>query len=71
MATTARFILAIDQGASGSTALLIDETLAVRGKASREFRQVFRRPGLVEQEASAIWESVERIGLPSEVDPVW
>ena len=56
---TRKLILAIDQGTTGSTALVVDETLTVRGKASREFRQVFPRPGLVEHEASAIWESVE------------
>jgi glycerol kinase len=59
MTNSGRFILAIDQGTTGSTALLIDETLAVRGKATREFRQVFPQPGHVEHEASAIWESVE------------
>jgi glycerol kinase len=59
MANHERFILAIDQGTTGSTALLIDDTLAVRGKATREFRQVFPHPGHVEHEASAIWESVE------------
>jgi glycerol kinase len=59
MTNKGRFILAIDQGTTGSTALLVDDTLAVRGKASREFRQVFPRPGQVEHEASAIWESVE------------
>jgi glycerol kinase len=55
----AKLILAIDQGTTGSTALLVDETLTVRGKATREFRQVFPKPGQVEHEATAIWESVE------------
>ena len=52
-------ILAIDQGTTGSTALIVDKDLKICGKASREFRQVFPKPGLVEHEASAIWESVE------------
>ena len=52
-------ILAIDQGTTGTTALVIDTQLAIRGKASREFRQVFPKPGQVEHEATAIWESVE------------
>ena len=55
----AKLILAIDQGTTGSTALLVDETLTVRGRATREFRQVFPKPGQVEHEATAIWESVE------------
>jgi glycerol kinase len=52
-------ILAIDQGTTGTTALVVDEGLQIRGKATREFRQVFPRPGWVEHEAAAIWESVE------------
>ena len=52
-------ILAIDQGTTGTTALVVDKHLQIRGKASREFRQVFPKPGLVEHEATAIWESVE------------
>jgi glycerol kinase len=54
-----KMILAIDQGTTGTTALLVDETLAIRGRATREFRQTFPRPGWVEHEALAIWESVE------------
>ena len=52
-------ILAIDQGTTGTTALIVDETLAIRGRASREFRQTFPQPGWVEHEPTAIWESVE------------
>lgn len=52
-------ILAIDQGTTGTTVLAVDEKLQVVGKASREFRQTFPKPGWVEHEASAIWESVE------------
>ncbi len=55
----APLILAIDQGTTGSTALVIDATLRIVGKANREFRQVFPKPGWVEHEGSAIWESVE------------
>ena len=54
-----KLILAIDQGTTGTTALIVDDKLKVRAKANREFRQVFPRPGQVEHEASAIWESVE------------
>src|SRR4051794_12116676 len=52
-------ILAIDQGTTGTTALVVDESLTIRGKATKEFRQVFPRPSWVEHEASTIWESVE------------
>ena len=54
-----KLILAIDQGTTGTTALIVDDKLKVRAKANREFRQVFPKPGQVEHEASAIWESVE------------
>lgn len=52
-------ILAIDQGTTGTTALVVDEALAIRGRATKEFRQTFPQPGWVEHEAAAIWESVE------------
>lgn len=52
-------ILAIDQGTTGTTALVVDESLAIRGRATKEFRQTFPQPGWVEHEAAAIWESVE------------
>src|SRR5688500_15491240 len=52
-------ILAIDQGTTGTTALVVDENLAIRGRSPKEFRQVFPRPGWVEHEATAIWESIE------------
>jgi glycerol kinase len=54
-----RTILAIDQGTTGTTALVVDDALTIRGRATREFRQVFPKPGWVEHEAAAIWESVE------------
>ena len=51
-----KLILAIDQGTTGSTALVVDEQLAIRGRATKEFRQIFPKPGWVEHEGSAIWE---------------
>jgi glycerol kinase len=56
---SSKVVLAIDQGTTGSTVLAVDATLKVVGKATREFRQVFPKPGWVEHEGSAIWESVE------------
>jgi len=56
-------ILAIDQGTTGSTALVVE---VVGGSASRtlgrstaEFRQHFPRPGWVSHDAREIWTSVE------------
>ncbi|HZX96524.1 MAG TPA: glycerol kinase GlpK, partial [Myxococcales bacterium] len=51
----ARYVLAIDQGTTGSTALILDSRLAVKGKANLEFRQIFPRPGWVEHDFDDIW----------------
>jgi len=37
----ARYVLAIDQGTTGSTALVLDQRLSVKAKANVEFRQIF------------------------------
>src|SRR6266540_5085073 len=49
-------ILAIDQGTTGTTCLVFDETLELEGRAYREFEQFFPRPGWVEHDAAEIWE---------------
>ena len=54
----ASYVLAIDQGTTGSTALVIDKRLRVRGRATREFPQHFPRPGWVEHDGEEIWASV-------------
>jgi glycerol kinase len=55
---TARYVLAIDQGTTGSTALLIDRAGAVRGRGYAELPQHFPRPGWVEHDGGEIWQSV-------------
>ncbi len=55
----AKHLLAIDQGTTGSTALVIAEDGATLGRATVEFPQHFPKPGWVEHEASDIWKSVE------------
>jgi glycerol kinase len=54
------FILAIDQGTTGSTALLVDENLEVRAQANMEFPQYYPKPGWVEHDLEEIWNSVWR-----------
>jgi glycerol kinase len=49
-------ILAIDQGTSGTTCLVFDESGQISGRAYREFTQHFPRPGWVEHDAAEIWE---------------
>jgi glycerol kinase len=51
-------ILAIDQGTTGTTCLVVDRELNVTGRAYRELPQHFPRPGWVEHDAEEIWESV-------------
>jgi glycerol kinase len=48
-------ILALDQGTTGTTCLVIDAEGRVRGRAYREFTQHFPRPGWVEHDAEEIW----------------
>ena len=54
----ASYVLAIDQGTTSTTALVVDKRLSVRSKASVEFRQIFPKPGWVEHDLEDIWGSV-------------
>ncbi len=51
-------ILAIDQGTTGTTCLVVDEDLQVRRRGYAEVPQHFPRPGWVEHEPEEIWQSV-------------
>lgn len=53
-----RLLLAIDQGTTGTTALVMDTRGATVGRFTKEFAQHFPAPGLVEHEPDEIWESV-------------
>ena len=55
----ARYVLAIDQGTTGSTALIINEQMQVLGRANQEFTQHFPQPGWVEHNPNEILSSVE------------
>ncbi|MDQ3032704.1 MAG: glycerol kinase GlpK [Myxococcota bacterium] len=55
---TTRHLLAIDQGTTGTTALVLDTDAKVRGRATREFAQHYPKPGHVEHDAEEIWASV-------------
>ncbi len=54
------FVLAIDQGTTGTTAALMDERGKIRAKINTEFPQIYPRPGWVEHAPEEIWRSVER-----------
>jgi glycerol kinase len=51
-------ILAIDQGTTGTTVLVLDGRQTVVGRAYREIPQIYPRPGEVEHDPEAIWRSV-------------
>jgi len=55
-------ILALDQGTTGSTAIVFDGEGRPAGRAYSEFRQHFPRPGWVEHDANEIWEVTRRVG---------
>jgi glycerol kinase len=54
-------ILAIDQGTTGSTCMVIGRDGRVHGRAYSEFEQHFPRPGWVEHDAVEIWETTLRV----------
>ena len=53
-----RHVIAIDQGTTGSTVLVLDEQLQLRGRGYQEFRQIYPQPGWVEHDPEDIWRSV-------------
>ncbi len=53
-----RHVIAIDQGTTGSTVLVLDEQLQLKGRGYKEFRQIYPTPGWVEHDPEDIWSSV-------------
>lgn len=56
----ADFILAIDQGTTGTTVALMDTTGALRASVNNEFAQHYPKPGWVDHRVEDIWASVEK-----------
>ena len=56
-------ILAIDQGTTGTTCLVFDETGAVLGRATQEIPQHFPRPAWVEHDLRDLWEATRATAL--------
>lgn len=50
-------ILAIDQGTTGTTVLVINRTGDIAGRAYAEFNQIYPKPGWVSHNAEEIWRS--------------
>ncbi len=51
------YILAIDQGTTGTTVLLVDQNLHILAKTNQEFPQYYPKPGWVEHDLNEIWSS--------------
>lgn len=58
-------VLAIDQGTTGSTCLVLDHESNVVGRAYSEFKQIFPEPGWVEHDATEIWDVTLRVARES------
>ena len=54
-----RYILAIDQGTTGSTVLVLNHKLEILGRHTQEFPQIYPQPGWVEHDPNGILASVE------------
>ena len=50
-------VLALDQGTTGSTALLIGDDGVVRGRGYHEIQQHYPQPGWVEHDPDEIWDA--------------
>jgi glycerol kinase len=64
----AELALAIDQGTTGTTCLVVDSALAVHGRGYAELPQHFPRPGWVEHDPEQIWQSVEQAAAAAVAD---
>jgi glycerol kinase len=61
-------ILAIDQGTTGTTCLVVDEQLRTRGRGYAEVDQHYPQPGWIEHDAEQIWRSVEAAAAAAVAD---
>ncbi len=57
---TTGFILALDQGTTATTAMVVGPDLTVLGRASNEIPQYYPQPGYVEHDPEAIWSATVR-----------
>ncbi len=58
----AQAVLAIDQGTTGTTAMVLDGRGRILGRAYGEVRQFYPRPGWVEHDPEQLFRSVVRLG---------
>lgn len=53
-----RYYLGLDNGTTGTTALILNDQWEVAGRGYQELTQIYPQPGWVEQDALEIWQSV-------------
>ncbi len=53
-----KYVVAIDQGTTGTTVLVMDNELRIVGRSTQEFRQIYPQPGWVEHDPGEIWTSI-------------
>ena len=56
------YILAIDQGTTGTTALIVDHDGIIRGRGYAKIPQYYPKPGWVEHDPSEIWKQTLQAG---------
>ena len=54
------YLLAVDQGTTGSTVVVLSTDARVLARATHEFPQHFPKPGWVEHDVEEIWSSVTK-----------
>jgi glycerol kinase len=55
------YVLAVDQGTTGSTALVLDSEGGVVGRGYQEFAQHYPRPGWLEHDPADLWEVTRQV----------
>lgn len=56
-----KYILALDQGTTGTSAIIFNNSLKVVSKAYQEFPQIYPKPGWVEHDPAEILTSTQRV----------
>ena len=54
---SAKYILAIDEGTTGTRALIVDKDSNIKAQAYREFTQLTPKPDRTEHDADEIWQA--------------
>jgi len=52
-----RYIMSLDQGTTGSRCIIFDQQGRIAASAAREFAQIYPKPGWVEHDPAALWET--------------